>query len=260
MKKLLLFILALWGYCAVAFATEPLHFAFFTDLHISTQKPQNTEDLQRAVAEVNRDSTLTFVLVAGDDSDLGDTVSLRLAKKLLDSLKIPYYITSGNHDTRQGEIGSANFLKVFGTDRFAFVRNGYCFIGFPTGPVQIGGQGHITADDLEYVKQQLEKYKGLPIFLVTHYPLLQGDVDNREDLLKILPDYSVKAVLNGHYHRNAVFSYNGILGIVNRSTLRAGQPSGGYSVYTLSNDWLKVEEKIIGQPAREWLNIELTSQ
>ncbi len=239
-----------------AFAVKPLRFALFTDLHISVLKPQNAEDLKLAVDEVNANPQLNFVLVDGDDTDLGDTASLKIAKQLLDKLNKPYYITTGNHDTLHGKIGSGAFISVFGKDRFSITASGYQFIGFPTGPIPGGSLGHITITDLDFVNKAMQSATGLPVFLITHYPLLEGDIDNRTELFDLMKKYQVVAVLNGHYHRNAVFDYNGVPGIVNRSTQRGKQPFGGYSVYTVS-DSLKVAEKIIGQPELEWLAIPL---
>ena len=235
------------------FAADPFRFALFTDLHISVLKPQNAEDLKFAIDEVNANPQLSFVLIAGDDTDLGDTTSLKIAKQLLDKLKVPYYITTGNHDTGQGKIGSVNFVHVFGTDKFSFTFNGYQFIGFPSGPVKLNAKGHITIEDLEFVKAKLNILKtNESAFIITHYPLLEGDLDNRLDLINLMQKYDIKAVLNGHYHRNAIFNYDGIMGIVNRSTQRAKQLQGGYSIYYVS-DSLYVSEKNIGQPEREWL-------
>jgi 3',5'-cyclic AMP phosphodiesterase CpdA len=84
------------------FAAKPFRFALFTDLHVSVLKPQNAEDLQSVVNEVNDDNKIDFVLVSGDNTDFGDTVSMKITKKILDGLKVPYHITTGNHDTGQG--------------------------------------------------------------------------------------------------------------------------------------------------------------
>ena len=241
----------------IGFAIEPFRFAFFTDLHISVLKPQNADDLKLVVDDVNKDGKFAFVLIDGDDSDLGDTISLKIAKNILSDLKIPYYITSGNHDTKQGEIGSTNFIRVFGNDKFSFISNGYKFIGFPTGPVIAHQKGHIKKEDLDFVKSELKLTDPkIPVFLVTHYPLLEGDIDNRLDLIDILHVYKVKAVLGGHYHRNVLLNYDEIPGIVNRSVLRVNQPAAGYSIYSIS-DSLKVSEKNIGHPEINWLTLPL---
>ena len=257
MRKLLYLLLFLLLIQFTAFAAKPFRFALFTDLHVSVTKPQNAEDLQLAVNEVNAADGINFVLIAGDDSDLGDTTSLKIARKILSGLKIPYYITSGNHDTNQGRIGSANFIRVFGSDKFSFTSNGYQFIGFPTGPEKVGSIGHIYADDLSFVKTVLEKTgKSLPTFIVTHYPFLPGDVDNWKDMTELLKGYNVKAFLNGHYHRNVLLNYNGYPGLVNRSILRGKSAVGGYSIYSVS-DSVTVSEKRIGEQPEVWLTLPL---
>jgi len=254
MRKILYIFLFLLPFQFTVFAAKPFRFALFTDLHISVYNPQNAEDLKLAVNDVNADDKIEFVLITGDVSDLGDTTSLKIAKDLLYGLKIPYYITSGNHDTKPDEIGSANFIRVFGADKFSFISNDYQFLGFPTGPEKGGNIGHIDAEDFNFVKSVLDKNK--PTFIITHYPLLKGDLDNYMGMTDLLKKYNVKAVLNGHYHRNVLLNYDGIPGIVNRSTLRATQKVGGYSIYLIS-DSLKVSEKIIGLPERIWLALPL---
>ena len=240
----------------VALATKPFRFALFTDMHISVLKPQNAEDLKLAINEVNTDCGIEFVLISGDDTDLGDSLSLLGVKNTLKALKVPFYITTGNHDTAYGTIGSARFLKVFGSDKFSFAAHGFQFIGFPTGPVKGGKFGHVAAEDIDFAKTSLNKIANKPIFIITHYPLMEGDVDNRMDLINILHKANVKAVLNGHYHRNVLLNYDGIPGIVNRSTQRAKEVVGGYSIYTVS-DSLKVAEKRIGQAENTWLTLPL---
>lgn len=255
MRKLrILFFLFFLLIQFVVLSTNPFQFALFTDLHISVLKPQNVDDLQFAVNEVNANRKIDFVLISGDDSDLGDIESLQIVKKCLDKLKMPYYITSGNHDTKQGEIGSGNFIQVFRKDTFSFSHFGFQFIGFPTGPEKGKNIGHIAAEDIDFVKKELDK--NVPAFLITHYPLLKGDIDNYREITGLLQEYNVKAVLNGHYHRNALLNFDGIPGIVNRSTLRATQKAGGYSIYSVS-DSLEVSEKIINQPERIWLVLPL---
>ena len=106
---------------------KDFRFALFTDLHI-THSTTAAEDLQRAVDQVNATSGIDFVLVSGDITEEGDLASLQKAKSLLDKLKVPYYITSGNHETKWSESGCTDFNKVFGSDRFRLEHNGYLFL------------------------------------------------------------------------------------------------------------------------------------
>lgn len=256
-KKILNFIITLLfsQFCLSIFAIEPFRFVLFTDLHISIENPIPSQDLQNSVNEVNKTNGIDFVLVSGDVSENGDSLSLDQAKKILNQLKIPYYITSGNHETKWSESGATDFAKIFGDDKFEFSYKGCKFIGFATGPVIKMGDGHIAPQDLDWTKAELEKSdKNLPTFIITHYPLLNGDVDNYYEMTDLLRNYNIQAVLNGHYHRNVILNYDGIPGIVNRSTLRAKEAVGGYSVYEVS-DSIRVYEKKIGFDKYLWLTL-----
>jgi len=258
MKKIhFFFFLLLFEFSFHAFATKPFRFALMSDLHISVAKHQPSEDLQRAVSDVNNLTGIDFVIVSGDVSDRGDTVSLRMAKRMLQKLTMPYYIIPGNHDVKWYETGSANFNAVFGKTNFDFTHNDIEFIGFTTAPLNISGLGYIQPEDLNLVKTELEKTGNeKSVFMVTHYPLQTGDVDNWKELTNELKNHNVQAVLGGHYHRNVLLNYSGYPGIVNRSTLRGKEAMGGYSIYSVS-DSLRTYEKIIGQPEEKWLTLPL---
>jgi len=254
MRKTLALIVLIFCISVIS-AAETFRFALFTDLHIQMINPQPAIDLQNAVNDVNALQGIDFVIVSGDVTESGDWASLQKAKSILDGLSIPYYITVGNHELKWSESGATDFVKVFGADKFSFMHKGFRFIGFATGPVIKMGDGHVAPQDIDWVSEELSKNgKNIPVIAVTHYPLLGGDVDNWYDMTDVLRKYNVQAVLGGHYHRNVIFSYDGIPGIINRSTLKAKETSGGYSLYTIS-DSIHVAEKRTDQPERKWMAI-----
>jgi 3',5'-cyclic AMP phosphodiesterase CpdA len=258
MRKIyLFFILLLFQIQLHVSATEPFSFAFFTDLHISASNPLPSEDLQNAVNEVNEQKGIDFVLISGDITQSADSVSYVIAKSLLDKLKVPYHITTGNHDLNFAMGGLSNYNRVFGNERFSFIHKDYLFLGFHTGPATKGAVGHVDNQSFSWLSSELNKSSEKnPVFVITHYPLQGGDVDNWKDLIDLFHKYRVKAVLGGHYHRNVVFNYDGIPGIINRSTLRGKESVGGYSIFSIS-DSLKVYEKRIGQPEQLWMALPL---
>ena len=198
-------------------------------------------------------SGLDFVLVSGDVTQIGDSESLRLAKLILDELKIPYYVTAGNHEYRINSANDSNFIRVFGDDKFSFVHNDVRFVGFTIKPIPKIGIGHVSKQNLKWLKSMLNNgNKKTPVFVITHYPLQKADVVNWKVILDVMRKNNVKAVLGGHYHRNLLFNYSGIPGIIHRSTLRGKEKMGGYSILSIS-DSIKVSEKKIGQPEQEWL-------
>lgn len=258
MKKILyFFFLLLFEFQFAAYATKPFRFALLSDLHISATNQQPTEDLQNAVKDVNKLPEIDFVIVSGDVADLGDTVSLRLAQHMLQKLNMPYYIIPGNHDVKWYESGASNFDYVFKDNKFVFTHNDVEFIGFTTAPLDKTGLGHIQPEDIDWVKTVLDKTgKEKLVFAVTHYPLQTGDVDNWKEMITVFKKYNVQAVLGGHYHRNALFNYEGTPGIISRSTLRGKDTVGGYSIISVS-DSINVYEKKIGLPEEIWVTLTL---
>ena len=229
-------------------------FAQFTDVHISQSNENNTIDLQRAVEDVNTQEHIAFVLVSGDIAETGDYKSLMKAKRELDKLNCPYYIVPGNHDTKWSESGATDFKRIFGDNRFRLQFNGFLFLGINTGPFIKMGDGHVSPQDVIWVERQLKNVgKRMPVFIVTHYPLQAGDVDNWWMLTDVVRKYNTQAFLGGHYHTNKVLSYDGITGVLTRSTLRAKEEFGGYTVYDMTEDSLFVSEKIIGEAQERWM-------
>ncbi len=259
MKKQSFFFCAILisQFLSVVLAAEPFRFALFTDLHITVNNQKPSEDLQKAVDEVNTLTGIDFVLVSGDVTQNGDTESLLITKSILDKLKIPYYATAGNHEYKINPANDSNFIKVFGDDKFSFIHKKVRFIGFTIQPPSKTGLGQISENNSNWLKLMLNNNDlDVPTFVVTHYPLQKGDVNNAEVALDLFQKHNVKAVLSGHYHRNVVFNYNGIPGIIHRSTLRGNEKNGGYSILSVS-DSIKVFEKIIGQTEIEWLALPL---
>ncbi|MFV0392673.1 MAG: PQQ-binding-like beta-propeller repeat protein [Paludibacteraceae bacterium] len=253
-------VVCLCFFVSSLFAIEPFHFALLTDLHI-TQGTTSGEDLENSVRQINNSSEIEFVLVTGDVTEYGDKLSLLQAKEILDKLKIPYYITCGNHETKWSASGHTDFAQVFGSDRFAFEHKGVRFFGLNTGPILRMADGHVSPQDITWLSNELNrKDKSIPVFLATHYPLQYGDVDNWYELTDAVRDYNIRAVLGGHYHRNAIFSYDGIPGLINRSNLRAKDDVGGYTVYDVTPDSLIVYEQTIGGEPKRWAALSMTER
>ncbi|MHB9055028.1 MAG: outer membrane protein assembly factor BamB family protein [Paludibacteraceae bacterium] len=253
---LLVFLLQLQFISAV----EPFRFALLTDLHI-TQGTTALTDLENSVDQINSTPYIDFVLVTGDITEIGDRASLQKAKTALDKLNVKYYITSGNHETKWSASGCTDFGEIFGSNRFAFEHKGVHFYGFNTGPVLRMADGHVSPQDITWLKNELRLIsKSDPVILATHYPLQYGDVDNWYELTDAVRMYNIRAILGGHYHRNALFAYDGIPGIINRSNLRAKADVGGYSIYSVTPDSLIVYEQTIGGIPKRWATLSMTER
>jgi len=249
-----LFILLLPTLCAAQF-----RFALITDLHITKTEPA-VEDLQKAVNQINATDNLDFVLVTGDITEEGDRESLQKAKSIIDQLKYKYYAIPGNHETTWSESGMTAFADIFGAERFKFEHKGFLFLGFNTGPFIRMADGHVVPQDISWLKEELKQYgKEKPVIIVTHYPLKE-DVDNWYDVTDAIRPYNIRMVVGGHYHSNNEFSYDGIPGFLNRSTLRGKEEVGGYSIYDITPDSIIVYEQNIGADPRQWASLSLTKK
>lgn len=227
-------------------------FAILSDLHLSETEPNNTEDVQQIIADINANKQLAFVLVNGDLTDRGDTKSLQLAKKLLSELKIPYYVVPGNHDTRISESGASDFTRLFGDTHFRLFFNGYLFLGINSGPMLQLEDGHVSPQELQWLSHQLKQAgRKQPVYIFTHYPLKKGDCDNWDAVTDLARGYNLQGIFSGHYHRNGVLSYDGIPGIVVRSTQRGTDSIGGYTICSMS-DSLYIGEKRINAKLQSW--------
>lgn len=262
MMKYSYLILALLFLPIFIFA-QNFRFALVTDTHLVPNDTLAEVDLRRTIESINQNLDISFVLATGDLTGEGDRASLQRVKKLLDRLNTKYYVIPGNHETKWSESGSTDFSHVFGCeDRFRFEYNGYLFLGFNTGPVIRMMEGHVAPQDITWLTEQLANTKkGQPVIIVTHYPLLEGDVDNWYIITDLIRKHNIKAVLGGHYHSNRLALYDGIPGIINRSNLRDREDqAGGYSIYDINRDSILVYEQKIGKDIWQWGGYSLTKQ
>lgn len=261
MKKSFAILVAFMLPCVVFILNaQDFTFALLTDIHVS-KSTTAFDDLKNSVESINSNPDIKFVIVSGDITEEGDRASLERAKSELDQLKVKYYITSGNHETKWSESGVTDFGHIFKSDRFKFEYNGYLFIGFNSGPIIRMMDGHVGQQDIIWLKKELDKAaKGQPVIVVTHYPLLDGDVDNWYQVTDLIRQYNVRIILGGHYHKNQQVFYDGIPAIINRSNLRGKEDLGGYSIYKLDSDSILVYEKDINKPPYKWAGYSLTEK
>ena len=242
-------------------AQSVFRFAQLTDLHLSPNNPNPTEDLLRSVAQINAMDNIDFVLVTGDITEEGDRASMEKVKSCLDLLKVKYYVALGNHETKWSDSGCTAFGEIFGSERFEFEHKGFLFLGFNSGPLMRMAYGHVVPQDIRWMTERMEQAgKDKPVMLVTHYPMKDGDVDNWYEVTDAVRPYNIRLFIGGHYHANRNERYDGIPGILMRSNLRDKDGKQGYGIYEVTSDSIKVFTQRIGEPAKQWASFSLTEQ
>lgn len=236
-------------------------FVQLSDLHITTKNQNATEDLLRCVAQINATDNIDFVVVTGDITEEGDRTSMNMVKSCLDLLKVPYYTVLGNHETKWSDSGCTAFGEIFGGERFDFEHKGFLFLGFNSGPLMRMALGHVVPQDLAWMKEKMETAgKDKPVILVTHYPMIDEEMDNRYEVTDAVRPYNVRLFIGGHYHSNREFRYDGIPGVLIRSTLRDKNGKQGYGIYEVTKDSILVYTQRVGEKAKKWKAFSLTQE
>ena len=239
-------------------------FAQLTDIHLSPNNPNPTEDLLRSIAQINATDSIDFVLVTGDIAEEGDRTTMEKVKSCLDLLKVKYYVVLGNHETKWSDSGCTAFGEIFGGERFEFEHKGFLFLGFNSGPLMRMAYGHVVPQDIRWMTETMDRYNAgnsrpdKPVILVTHYPMTEGDVDNWYEVTDAVRPYNIRLFIGGHYHRNRDLRYDGIPGILMRSNLRDKDEKPGYGIYEITEDSILVYTQRIGEPKRQWAAFSLT--
>ena len=170
---------------------------------------------ERAISAVNAlDPQPDFTIVTGDLVDKGSPNEYSVGRRILDQLNSPYAIVAGNHDS------SAELKKCFSDREWATQMPGDSVqFSITVGEVRIVGlnsavdnkpYGHLTADELAWLSEELAADPDVPTIIALHHPPiltgLQGmdrsKLRNSDDLKELLSGYgNIVRILCGHDHR-----------------------------------------------------------
>ena len=176
-----------------------LRFAVASDVHYgqpNTLFEQMTETVINQINLFHQQSPLDFSVVNGDLIH-NEKEFLPLVKGKLDLLKMPYYVTRGNHDMVTPEYWNS----VWGTplNHDVVVKDNGILLGDTSNE-----QGVYLSPDLSWLNKTLESHKNKnQVFIFLHIPQAKwtkNGISTPEvfDIIKKYPN--VKAVFHGHEH------------------------------------------------------------
>lgn len=181
-----------------------------TDLHVG-QEGEDTyfvdvrENFRQIIAAV-QERRPDYLVLSGDLCyDQGDEEIYAWIKAWVDQLGIPYEVIPGNHDDAQLMIKAFAKEADAKPDGLYFSRNwdGHAFLFMDTSTSKV------QADQLNWLKNQLQQVDGDVVLFIHHPPLLAGTpfmdnnhpLEDRDPLLEILFDHPGNiSVYCGHYH------------------------------------------------------------
>jgi len=236
---------------------QTLRFAHVTDIHIGAST--SIEDLTLTINDINNQNDIDFAILSGDITEFGSDEELVQAKSIISSLNKPWYIVPGNHDSKWSESGNNSFVRIFGSEEFAFEAGGFLFIGTASGPNMRMAPGLVPHEQLVFLDSVLNAMKDpeQAIIFVNHYPL-DNSLSNWYKIIDRLKTRNIQACLLGHGHINKQYDFEGIPGVMSRSILRAKNDIGGYNIVTIKQDTMFYNERTPGiKTHNAWCKIPL---
>lgn len=241
-----LFIILLIVLAGLSLKSQNFRFAIIADTHIGGTTA--SEDLQNTIDDINKIPEIEFVIFAGDITEFGSESELVEAKSIIDKLTKPWYIVSGNHDSKWSESGNNDFKRIFGYECFQFEKYGIIFIGTSSGPVMRMAEGQVPREQILFLESTLKNIADInkPIIFVNHYPL-DKSLANWYQIIDLLKTGNIQLSILGHGHSNKIYDFEGIAGVMCRSNLRNKNTVGGYNIVSVKNGKISFAERISGQ-------------
>lgn len=250
MRNIILFSFLIIFYSSLFPQNPPKYFAWLSDTHIGGNI--GNEDLELSIADINSMDSIGFIIISGDITEYGSYQQLKKTKEILDKSNKPIYLVPGNHDTKWSESGATVFQTLWKDDRFVFDFEGIKFVGMHEGPRLRMGDGHWAPEDIRWLDSILSSIdKAMPLIFVTHYPI-DKSITNWYVVLERLREYNIIGILCGHGHRNKVYDFEGIGGVMGRSNLRAKEQKGGFNIVRIFNESLSFFERKTGTKTLEY--------
>lgn len=241
-------------------------FALVADTHISINNPGYSTGLQSVIRDINSQDSIDFVILAGDITEFGSDQEIAMAAELLDLLEKPWYILSGNHDSKWSESGCNTFLEILGPEQFSFVHNDIAYIGTNSGPNMRMAPAMVPRESLVWLDSVLKTIPPkMPVVYINHYPLTE-DMSNYRKVIELLATRNTQLALCGHYHKNEAFTTVGIPSVKCRSALSGGTEGPGYNLVSIQKGKVTFRERIAQeQPAGSytlpaWHTVSLTKK
>ncbi|HLU89151.1 MAG TPA: metallophosphoesterase [Cyclobacteriaceae bacterium] len=179
---------------------------------------------ENAVAHINRLEP-DFVVITGDfvhnNEDASQWAEFNRITRMIKS-SIPVYLVPGNHEYSQQptEREFVEYKKTYGDDKFSVTHKNSLLLGINS--TLINSEFHaLEKEQFDWLESQLKNAgKVKHIFLFTHHPFFVESaeepdkysnivLEKRRKYLDLLEKYKVRAVFNGHLHRNSHLKYKG---------------------------------------------------
>ena len=227
----------LWGLRAYS-TSASLKFIQLSDIHFLEHGANTTFKmlgesprlLDDAIAQINEQNDIDFVMLTGDLLDKGLERELKAFLPHLDNLIYPWYFAFGNHDRCiGGYLNTKLFMDMvkevnpnykFDKSYYAFTpKKGYRVIVLDNIITEeITSQGYVGEEQYNWLKKELDKASKDTVILFMHVPLIEPfaspnhKLRNATKIMSLIESYKNPiGVFQGHYHAAKVVQHNNVL-------------------------------------------------
>lgn len=177
----------------------PFKVALISDTH------NYYSELSRIIKKINSRG-ISFVIHAGDFTNLGMQSEFETSKKFLDKLKMPLLSTIGNHDLLTN--GAYVYRRMFGNPTYSVVIKDIKIIFFNNN----NWESISKVPDYDWVKNELETSTSTLNILVAHVGPDDSDRFSEEEIQKwetLVQTHGVNLYVGGHDHNPGVRTFGG---------------------------------------------------
>jgi 3',5'-cyclic AMP phosphodiesterase CpdA len=216
-------------------ANDTVKFVVFSDSHIGLNETNNTYKMfhysQKIVSdminEVGKMDDVDFILIVGDLTKDSEPENHEWFLEELSNLRMPYYMTPGNHDVKKKGMPEENWGSAEMTKNYPMPwRNDSLSYSLDVAPrlhlvsldsssdqSHFGDWGGATSkEDLEWLEQDLANNTGKTTLVMTHNALNYHEGvddrlyynDNSTQIKQILNKYGVRLAITGHIHASDI--------------------------------------------------------
>jgi 3',5'-cyclic AMP phosphodiesterase CpdA len=294
--------LLVFSFFNTSLAFDKVKFVAISDPHISIPQQKGVSDgyklglktvmlTESAIDEINKIPDLKFVLVAGDLTQDAEPWNIDELRRILDGLKVPYYVVLGNHDlslvphekkdqpmslskyTVSGAFIGPSGGMVPGMTYYAHeVAKDLVLIGLDTSRAQVfvpeanlnDYGGRIDAGQMRWLAAVLKKNQNKTIIVLTHHSLVpwhEADKTNYNNWRWFWMDNAeeVRALLKKYGvkvvfsgHRHISTRYQDVDNLYHFVTPPISTYPMRYTVYEMTPKGLKYEVKDVPAPSEVW--------
>jgi predicted phosphodiesterase len=172
---------------------DTLRFAVFSDTH------SYYGEFSDAVASINRQKGLQFVVCCGDLTESGLAQEFKWYYNIARNIKYPIITAIGNHDYLSN--GSNIYTKMFGPTNFSFTNGAYKFVVFD----DIVWENNNSSPNFEWLQSELSADTTKKCILIAHISTWSDEFigDNAplgQKYEDIIAQNKVMLCLHGHDH------------------------------------------------------------